>query len=102
MILHTLNKAPGTLACKNCLNTLNYPTTSDSSQDSLLLLEDGVYLADHANAKLLEGLPKNIYAIDADVEARGLLHRLLPQVTLVSYADFVRLVTEHKLTKSWQ
>lgn len=102
MILHTLNKPPGSLACTNCLKTLDYPVTTRSSQDSLLLLEDGVYLADRANGELIKSLPTKLYAIDADVEARGLLERLLPDVTLVSYTDFVRLVTEHKLTKSWQ
>ena len=102
MILHTLNKPLGSLACTNCLNTLRYSATASSNRDSLLLLEDGVYLADRANEKQVEGLQTKLYAIDADVEARGLLTRLLPEVTLISYVDFVRLVTEHKLTKSWQ
>jgi len=101
MILHTLNKAPGTPGCSNCLNLLGTVDGNATSPDSLLLLEDGVYLGDIANLELIKQLNVKIYAIAADIEARGLTNRYQSEISLVSYIDFVRLVTEHKLTKSW-
>jgi len=98
MILHTLNKAPQTPAAVGCLNALG---SSANSQDSLLLLEDGAYLADKANEALLKELSIPVYAVEADIEARGLANRIVAGITLVTYAGFVELVTEHKMTKSW-
>ncbi len=98
MILHTLNKAPQTPAAVGCLNALG---SSTNSQDSLLLLEDGVYLAGKANEALVEKLPIPVFAVEADIEARGLVNRMASGITLVTYVEFVELVTEHKMTKSW-
>ena len=98
MILHTLNKPPLAPAAIACLEVL---TASSEDGDSLLLLEDGVYMADNSNEELVRQVPTRIYALDLDIEARGLAHRVLPSIKVISYADFVQLVVEHKMTKAW-
>ena len=98
MILHTLNKPPRAPAAIACLEVL---TVSSEDGDSLLLLEDGVYMADNSNEELVRQVPTRIYALDLDIEARGLAHRVLPSIKVISYADFVQLVVEHKITKAW-
>lgn len=98
MILHTLNKPPRAPAAIACLEVL---TASSEDGDSLLLLEDGVYMADKSNKERVRQVPTKIYALDIDIEARGLAHRVLPSIKVISYADFVQLVVEHKMTKAW-
>ena len=98
MILHTLNKPPRAPAAIACLEVL---ASSSEDRDSLLLLEDGVYMADKSNKELVGQLTTTIYALDVDIEARGLAHRVLPSIKVISYADFVQLVVEHKMTKAW-
>ena len=98
MILHTLNKPPRAPAAIACLEVL---ASSSEDRDSLLLLEDGVYMADKSNKELVGQLTTTIYALDVDIEARGLVHRAIPSIKVISYADFVQLVVEHKMTKAW-
>lgn len=90
------------------LYTINKPSTSTNSLDSLLriapngspvlLYEDGVYIAmngakdsDKVIAALLE---HPIYALDADCEARG-IKNIIPGITIISYQGFVELVEMH-------
>ena len=98
MILHTLNKPPRAPAAIACFEVL---AASSEDRDSLLLLEDGVYMADKSNKELVGQLTTTIYALDVDIEARGLVHRVIPSIKVISYADFVQLVVEHKMTKAW-
>ena len=98
MILHTLNKPPRAPAAIACLEVL---ASSSEDRDSLLLLEDGVYMADNSNKELVRQVSTRIYALDVDIKARGLVHRVLPSVKVISYADFVQLVVDHKMTKAW-
>ena len=70
MILHTVNKSPQShRALASCLQFLN-------AGEAIVLLEDGVYAGmsgvDHGLGKL-DG---NVYALTADVEARGLSTRM--------------------------
>ena len=98
MILHTLNKPPRAPAAIACLEVL---ASSSEDRNSLLLLEDGVYMADNSNKELVRQVSTRIYALDVDIKARGLVHRVLPRVKVISYADFVQLVVDHKMTKAW-
>ncbi len=98
MILHTLNKPPRAPAAIACLEVL---ASSSEDRNSLLLLEDGVYMADNSNKELVRQVSTRIYALDVDIKARGLVHRVLPSVKVISYADFVQLVVDHKMTKAW-
>jgi sulfur relay protein TusB/DsrH len=90
------------------LYTINKPSTSTNSLDSLLriapkgtpilLYEDGVYIAIsgardmHKAVAALADHP--IYALDADCEARG-IKNTIPGIKIISYDGFVELVEMH-------
>ena len=42
-----------------------------------------------------------VYALQPDVEARGMAGKLLDGVTAVDYAGFVDLVAEHPNNQTW-
>jgi tRNA 2-thiouridine synthesizing protein B len=44
---------------------------------------------------------KPVYALQPDVEARGMAGKLIDGVTAVDYAGFVDLVAEHPSNQSW-
>ena len=96
-ILHTVNQSPfSSLLLQQCFDKIH-------SQDGLLLLEDGVYaaLTSHAYAATVKA-HKHCYAIKSDLDARGLaIDTLADNITLIDYADFVRLTTEYDLVHSW-
>ena len=83
MILHTINKPS---AWKEISGLID-------ENDSLVLLEDGVYLA---LSEINQG-----YAIRADVEARGLLKKLPQGIELIDYKQFVRLCVTADKTCAW-
>ena len=91
-MLHTVNKSPfQNSALENCLRVA-------SAGDVILLLEDGVYAAVAGTAKsvLIEQALKRhaVFAIAADLKARG-LDRLIDDIRVASYADFVDLVEQY-------
>ena len=91
-MLHTVNKSPfQDSALENCLRLVR-------AGDVILLLEDGVYAAAPGTVKssLIERTVKQhtVYAIDADLKARG-LGKLIKEVRVASYGDFVDLVEQH-------
>ncbi len=96
-MLHTVNKSPFTHGnLESCLRFAG-------EGDVILLLEDGVFAAlrDTSRSALVEEALKTlpVYAIEADVQARG-LDNLIEGVTLASYADFVKLLEAHK-SQAW-
>src|SRR3989344_5133773 len=91
-MLHTVNKSPfQNRALENCLRVAQ-------KGDVILLLEDGGYAASAGPARSspIEKAVKQhtVYAIDADLKARG-LGNLLKDVRVASYGDFVDLVEQH-------
>lgn len=98
MILHTVNKSPAMPVLANCLRFL-------ADEDALLLLEDGVYGAIHGdnNNSVATAIDAGIavYAIEADITARGLGGRLIEGVQLIDYAGFVDLCANHSSVKNW-
>ena len=98
-MLHIVNKSPSqTRTLDSCLRL---------SQDgqALLLIEDGVYAATSrspAAAAVREALKRlKVYALQPDLEARGMHTAVLDGVTLVDYGGFVDLVAEHATSHSW-
>lgn len=74
---------------------------NNTKTDSLILLQDGVYLGltiTNNNTSLL-----NIYALDLDVTARGLVtaYQDIKSIKLVSYEEFVDLVLQHDKNITW-
>jgi len=91
-MLHTINKSPfQNSALENCLRLAR-------NGDVILLLEDGVYAAAVGTVKssLIEQAVRRhaVYAIEADLKARG-LDKLVKEVRIASYGDFVDLVEKH-------
>ena len=99
-ILHIVNKSPyDRNALDSCLR-LALPGSA------VLLIEDGVYAArkpSSAADKLQQALESHLlYALQADLEARGIAaESLIDGIQLVDYDGFVKLTTEYDKTQSW-
>lgn len=96
MILHTVNKSPFRTDClRNCLRFIG-------DGDAVLLLEDGVYGASQGVETGLDARPDlPVYAIAADVAARGLADRIRDRVRVIDYDGFVELCTQYAIVKNW-
>ena len=84
--LYIVNKAD---ALADCLPLL-------APDDALLLIEDGVYAARNGI-----DTPGPCYALGEDLEARGLVGRIVPGIEVVSYDGFVDLVERHQPVVTW-
>ena len=98
-MLHIVNKSHGqTRTLESCLRLAK-------PGHALLLIEDAVYAASRgaaASSHLAEALKTlKVYALQPDVEARGIAGRLIDGVTPIDYAGFVDLVAEHPNNHSW-
>lgn len=71
--------------------------------DDLLLLSDGVIAALDGSRFLdiLRAAPITLYALEEDIEARGLTGQISSSVVRVSYKDFVRLTIQHPGQLTW-
>ncbi len=94
-MLHTVNKSP--FIFKNFESCARVA----KAEDPIMLYEDGVYAAMKGTA--VEALMKEmiakhpVFAIRADVKARGIVEKILEGVKLCDYDCFVDLVTQHKI-----
>lgn len=98
-MLHIINKSPfQTSTLDSCLALAQ-------AGHALLLIEDGVYAAtagSAADAPLRQACATlKVYALQPDMDARGVTARLIDGVTLVDYAGFVDLTVEHPTSHSW-
>ncbi|HET7526228.1 MAG TPA: sulfurtransferase complex subunit TusB [Burkholderiaceae bacterium] len=98
-MLHIVNKShTQTSALQSCLR-LAQPGSA------LLLIEDGIYAATRGgaeSAQLADAMKTlKVYALQPDVEARGMAGRLADGVVAVDYEGFVDLVAEHPNNQSW-
>lgn len=99
MTLHTWNKATATAPqLAACLAVL-------AEGDSLLLLEDAVYLALDAAfmsrfAAEAAGSPR-LCALAPDLAARGISARISPAVNVIGYKEFVALSLQHQRVVNW-
>ncbi len=95
-MLHLVNKSPYD-AC-----SLDTASSIMKGDDSLLLIEDGVYAAVKSGkaAARLEGL--KISVLGPDLAARGIGEdKLIDGVTVVDYAGFVDMVEANDKVQSW-
>ena len=98
-MLHIVNKSHRqTTSLASCLRLAK-------PGQALLLTEDAVYAATRAGAEgsgIAAALSKlKVYALQPDVEARGMAGQLIEGVAAVGYDGFVDLVTEHPTSQSW-
>ncbi len=71
--------------------------------DDLLLLQDGV-IAGLAGTLVLGKLiasPLGLYALDADVSARGLTAHFSDKITVIGYNDVVSLTVKQPQQMAW-
>ena len=98
-MLHIVNKShTQTSALASCLR-FALPGSA------LLLTEDAVYAATAA-AAATSGIAAavaqvKVFALQPDVEARGMAGKLADGITTVDYGGFVDLVVEHSTNQSW-
>ncbi len=99
--LHTVNKSPfAQQTLTSCINICR-------AGDALLLIEDGVYgaLPSSPTAEALKALADegnvHLFALEPDLQARGLNDRISDWITVVDYSGFVQLSTEHQTVQSW-
>lgn len=96
-MLHIINKSPyDRPALDSVLAT---------GEGAILLIEDGVYAAikggkEESKIKGAAGKFK-FYALNVDLDARGIADRVMDGITVVDYAGFVDLVAENKTCQSW-
>ena len=83
--LHLLNKPSVWEGCHPLLD----------AEDAVLLIEDGVYLAQQA----LSGA--TFYALEPDIRARGLSQRIHKDIRPASFDDFVGLVGGCERVVTW-
>ena len=94
-MLHIVNKSHAQTSCLR----LALPG------QALLLTEDAIYAATTAAAATSGiGAAKGqleIFALQPDVEARGMAGKLADGIKTVDYGGFVDLVAEHNTNQSW-
>ncbi len=98
-MLHTVNKSPTER------NAFDACVAHAKKGSAILLIEDGIYAAlkGTAAAKKLQETMKTVpvYALEPDIEARGMKGRMVEGVKLVDYGGFVDLVAEYPTTQAW-
>lgn len=99
MILHTLNQSPFTSrSLENCLRVAQVGS-------SLLLIEDAVWGA-MANTPFSDQLQlamqhMTLYALQPDLDARGVTKTLIAGIQCIDYFGFVDLVVLHDSVIAW-
>ncbi len=96
MILHTLNASPNSPAFNDCIRLL-------AEGDALLLLGDGVYAALPGTAPCdqLRHTGADLYALEPDAAAAGILSLMDNKVRLVDFDAFVALSEEFTRQQAW-
>ena len=96
MILHTINKSYLSDSClSDCLAMC-------TQQASVLFIEDGVYAATNAATEMLKPYSHiQFYALQADINARGLNDKLNPAITIIDDHGFVKLCVTHATVQAW-
>ena len=95
MLLHTINQSPfSSLSLKSC-------EKFSIVGDAVVFLENGVYALVHPNLKLLIQADLKLFALQADILARGLQQRCPDTVKIISYLQFVELCVQYPKQKAW-
>ena len=96
MILHTLNASPTSPAFADCMRLLR-------KGDALLLLGDGVYaaLAGTPACAELKNTGAELYLLEPDTSAAGLLNRVGDTLCIVDYEGFVALTERFPKQQAW-
>ncbi|WP_431224700.1 sulfurtransferase complex subunit TusB [Serratia sp. L9] len=71
--------------------------------DALLLLQDGVLagLTGSASLDLLLNAPISLFALQDDLDARGLAGHISHKIAVIGYTHFVELTEKHRSQMAW-
>jgi len=97
MTLHIINKSPyDSASVRECLAILD-------QSDTVVLIENGVYAAlnNSPTQLLLVNKCHRIFAIEDDVQARGLSTKISDDFQRIDYLGFVELCAENSPIQSW-
>lgn len=97
-MLYTVNKSSFEKnSLKTCISVL-------PKAGVILLIEDGVISAvKNTNSTILTSIANEgrVFALKADIEARGISTKVSDNIIVIDYEGFVDLVVEHGTTVSW-
>ncbi|MFM2622046.1 sulfurtransferase complex subunit TusB [Vibrio owensii] len=74
---------------------------SDSEQDDVLLIEDAVYAANPQHKAFSKVKGPSVFALQSDIEARGMSNRISPSIEVIGYAGFVELTAKQAKSLTW-
>lgn len=97
-MLHTVNKSPFER------NSLASCVANMADDGVILLIEDGVLGATNSTKSVLIAdlaSQGKIFALQADLEARGVADKVMDNIVLVDYKGFVDLVVKHNVCAAW-
>lgn len=85
------------------LETIATALAYSSEKDDILLVESAVYasISQHALIEVLRAHRGVVYALQADLEARGLSELLDNEVTQVNFTGFVELTISNETSMTW-
>ncbi len=98
-MLHIINKSPfQTTTLDSCLDTA-------LPGSAILFIEDGVYAAAQGSA-IQERMRAacstfKVFALQPDMDARGLTAKAMDGVTLIDYGGFVDLTVQYSTSHTW-
>ncbi|PHM71201.1 sulfurtransferase complex subunit TusB [Xenorhabdus sp. KJ12.1] len=92
-----------TVRCSPYQNDFNAILGLITDADDVLMLQNGVLLGVNDNPYLAELIHTGagIYALQEDLDARGLTERVSEHVKMVNYNGFVSLTVKHQQSLSW-
>ncbi len=98
-MLHIINKSPfQTTTLDSCLDTA-------LPGSAILFIEDGVYAAAQGSA-IQERMRAacstfKVFALQPDMDARGVTAKAMDGVTLIDYGGFVDLTVQYSTSHTW-
>lgn len=72
-----------------------------SEQDDVLLIEDAVYAANPQHKAFSKVKGPSMFALQSDIEARGMSNRINPSIEVIGYAGFVELTAKQAKSLTW-
>jgi tRNA 2-thiouridine synthesizing protein B len=98
-MLHTINKSPfDRNSLESCLKNSKDGAAILLLEDGVIAAMDGTKFSDTVKAAMAT---KSVYALEPDVNARGIQDRVIDGIKLVDYNGFVDLVAENEVNQSW-
>lgn len=83
------------------VSALEDAVTLYAEQDDILLIEDAVYAANPQHQAFGHIKHTRAFALQSDIQARGMTNRISPSVKVVSHSGFVELTVKQDKSLTW-